>query len=94
MNHSTLQEYKFILNGGDIDETGFQQTVRVEVCHSANAQGDFGKETEYVNDLVPTVCHQEYATVSLLVLTDNPEVSNLQVDNFQFPTACVCYRQI
>ena len=75
------------------DGSVLKQTVRVEVCNHPNTPGDFGKESEYINEMMPTVCRQEYATVSLLALTDDKEKANLIVDFFQFPTACICFRK-
>jgi len=86
-------EYKFILNSPKPGELA--QGVRIVVCLGANEPCNFGGYTDFVSRLLKTVCKQQFNYIRLLAFSNDPQDGKdpVEVDTFQFPSACVCFNQ-
>ena len=89
------KEYKFILNGPDGAGNPFQ-VVRVETCYKPDSPCNF-PDYQSISNEPYTVCRQQFSYVKLLALKNDKGIGNsfdnVELDSFQFPSACVCFRK-
>jgi len=80
-------KFKFIINSDDDSEMA--QSITIEKCDRPGHSCRLSDGLMFSDFGLQTVCRQKYVTRRMLVVGDS---GRLEVDTFQFPSACNCFQ--